>query len=61
MSKPKTPAKAVSPAAAALKAALAAKKAPGPGGKLVLRADKGEGARASKDAERLAGKSRKVH
>ncbi|ROH93712.1 hypothetical protein ED208_04095 [Stagnimonas aquatica] len=53
--------KKTNPAAAALKAALANKKAAGPGGKLVLRADKGEGARAQKDAERLAGKSRKVH
>lgn len=53
--------KKTNPAAAALQAALAAKKAAGPAGKLVLRADKGEGARAQKDAERLAGKSRKVH
>lgn len=58
MSKPSKP---LSPAAAALKAALAAKKPAGPGGKPLLRADKGEGARAQKDAERLAGKSRKVH
>lgn len=58
MSKPSKP---PSPAAAALKAALAAKKAAGPAGKQLLRADKGEGARAVKDAERLAGKSRKVH
>lgn len=58
MSKP--PAKPTA-AAAALKAALAAKKAHGGVGRQVLRADKGEGARAAKDAERLAGKSRKVH
>ena len=57
MSKP--PAK--SSAAQALKAALAVKKAAAGNGRQVLRADKGEGARASKDAERLAGKSRKVH
>lgn len=54
---PKTP----SPAAAALKAALEAKKAAAGSGKQRLRADPGAGARAVKDAERLAGKSRKVH
>lgn len=51
----------LSPAAAALKAAMAVKKVSQTPGGLKLRADKGEGARPQKDAERLAGKSRKVH
>lgn len=60
--KKKTPPPAPRPSAAELlKAALAAKKSLGAPGKLILRADKGDGARAAKDAERLAGKSRKVH
>lgn len=48
-------------AAAALRAALAAKKAQTVPGGHKLRADKGNGNRAQKDAERLAGKDRKVH
>lgn len=44
-----------------LKQALKVKKPPGPERVLTLRADYGEGARASKDAERLAGVSRQVH
>lgn len=47
-------------AAELLKEAMAAKKASAPGGKTRLRADYGQ-AKAQKDAERIAGKSRKVH
>jgi len=47
-------------AAALLKEALAAKKAGTQNGKQKLRPDMGN-AKANKDAERLAGKSRKVH
>ena len=60
LSMPKSPPAKLS-AAQTLKVALAAKKIAGAPGKVVLRADKGEGARPAKDAERLAGKSRKVH
>ncbi|GAC1629271.1 MAG: hypothetical protein NVS9B10_20230 [Nevskia sp.] len=44
-----------------LKDALAAKKAGGGQGTQKLRPDMGKGNGASKDAERLKGKSRKVH